>query len=272
MGSTSTGGDANLGTVFKLNLDGTDYQVLHEFTGGASDGATPLATVTLSGAALYGTTYAGGNANAGTVFKVGVDGAGYQVLHEFAGGASDGAFPSAPLTLSNGKLYGTTEFGGDADLGTAYRLNLNGTGLVLLHDFAGGADDGALPSGALVIDAGTLYGSTLGGGFVDSGVIFALDLPTTSPAGDFSGNGMVGPEDLGMWRTAFGTTSAGDADNDGDSDGDDFLIWQRNLGQGSAVPTSVAVPEPPATFLVLAGLVFATVLRPNARSRSKRGR
>jgi hypothetical protein len=53
-----------------------------------------------------------------------------------------------------------------------------------------------------------------------------------SPA-DFNNSGAVDGADLGVWRTAYGTTAAGDADGDGDTDGADFLVWQRQLG-GSA--------------------------------------
>jgi hypothetical protein len=59
-------------------------------------------------------------------------------------------------------------------------------------------------------------------------------------AADFSGNGTVGPEDLEIWKTGFGTVntatpSTGDSNGDMDVDGADFLTWQRELGQ-STVP------------------------------------
>ena len=40
-GMTMQGGTANLGTVFKQNLDGTGFTVIHSFTGGAGDGQAP---------------------------------------------------------------------------------------------------------------------------------------------------------------------------------------------------------------------------------------
>ena len=55
--------------VYKLNKSGET--VLHNFAGG-SDGASPYAGVKLDSAGnLYGTTYRGGTANAGVVYKVG---------------------------------------------------------------------------------------------------------------------------------------------------------------------------------------------------------
>ena len=40
-GMTSQGGTANLGVVYRMNTDGTGYQVIHSFTGTATDGDTP---------------------------------------------------------------------------------------------------------------------------------------------------------------------------------------------------------------------------------------
>jgi hypothetical protein len=54
-------------------------------------------------------------------------------------------------------------------------------------------------------------------------------------ASDFNSSGGVDGADLTIWRGAFGTNANGDADGDGDSDGNDFAIWQRQVG-GSAGP------------------------------------
>jgi uncharacterized repeat protein (TIGR03803 family) len=59
---------SNLGTVFKLNTDGTGYTVLKHFSG--SDGKNPTLGLTLSGTTLYGTTWKGGSFDLGTVFKI----------------------------------------------------------------------------------------------------------------------------------------------------------------------------------------------------------
>jgi uncharacterized repeat protein (TIGR03803 family) len=61
---------------------------------------------------LYGTTYFGGNADDGVVFKLDTNGK-ETVLHSFTGG-SDGGEPWAGLTMdSSGNFYGATAFGGD---------------------------------------------------------------------------------------------------------------------------------------------------------------
>jgi len=93
--------------VFKINTDGTGFTVVHAFTYG-SDAFWPETGLVLSDTTLYGTTELSGvyEPNYGTVFKVNVDGTGYQVLKTL--GASDGANPRAELILSGRTLYGTT--------------------------------------------------------------------------------------------------------------------------------------------------------------------
>src|ERR1700722_960551 len=71
----------------------SSFTVLYAFTGG-SDGANPLAGLIADGAGnLYGTTYAGGATQNGTVFTLTPDGT-ESVLHSFGGG-SDGNSPMA---------------------------------------------------------------------------------------------------------------------------------------------------------------------------------
>jgi len=68
-GTTKSGGSANKGTVFGINLDGSGYTNLYSFTGG-SDGANPDGDLTAAGNILYGWTSAGGSGGVGTVFAV----------------------------------------------------------------------------------------------------------------------------------------------------------------------------------------------------------
>jgi uncharacterized repeat protein (TIGR03803 family) len=70
VGTSFAGGSANLGTVFAVKTDGSET-VLHSFSGG-NDGASPVSDLIAgSGGKLFGTTSAGGAANAGTVFRIG---------------------------------------------------------------------------------------------------------------------------------------------------------------------------------------------------------
>jgi uncharacterized repeat protein (TIGR03803 family) len=196
-GTTSLGGTANLGTVFKLDSTGTET-VLYSFTG-EPDGAGPAADLVFDAAGnLLSTTSAGGLANKGTVFKL--DSTGKEsALYSFTGG-SDGSTPMAGLVLdAEGNMYGTTIAGGAASCklpkrgrstisptcGVVFELDKTGIESVL-YSFTG-EPDGARPAGDLARDAaGNLYGSTIAGG-----------TPCISIAPPFPGQGPVTQYDCG---------------------------------------------------------------------------
>jgi uncharacterized repeat protein (TIGR03803 family) len=155
------------GTIFRIKVDGTSFTLLHAFAGGVSDGVDPEAGLIRDGFGnFFGTTTQGGASGAGTVFTIKADGSGFQVLHSFVGGASEGSVPYAALSLNaTGDLFGTTADGGPSDLGTLFKLRTDGTGFQILHFFAGGAGDGKWPRASLLLDdSGNIYGTTLTGG------------------------------------------------------------------------------------------------------------
>ena len=122
-GTTSYGDASDLGTVFKLDNAGTET-VLHSFTGGTTDGATPMVGL-IPGAAgsLYGTTEVGGPSNFGTVFRVTTSGT-ETILHSFVKGGTDGKKPRGGLIRDPaGNLYGTTSSGGRYNKGTVFKLS-----------------------------------------------------------------------------------------------------------------------------------------------------
>lgn len=128
-GTAILGGSSGHGTVFKVNMDGTGFTILHSFTaasgpypGTNSDGAYPVGLSMLSGNTLYGMANQGGSSGVGTVFKVNTDGGDFANLHSFVLG-SDGGYPIAGLVLSADTLYGTTQSGGSGDNGTAFSLS-----------------------------------------------------------------------------------------------------------------------------------------------------
>src|ERR1035438_7585202 len=175
-GTTYAGGASGYGVVYKVDAAGHET-VLYTFTGGA-DGMWLYAGVIRDSAGnLYGTTYGGGAANAGVVFKL--DTAGNEtVLYNFTGGI-DGAGPQAGVIRdSAGNLYGTAGGGivsaCQRGCGVAYKLDNAGRETVL-YTFTGGAD-GANPSAGVIGDsAGNLYGTTSGGGTAGYGVVYKLD-------------------------------------------------------------------------------------------------
>jgi len=149
--------------VFKINLDGSNYQVLHYFTNSVEGTGTLWDNLTQgSDGTLYSTTYEGGTnaSNAGTIFKLNPDGSGFTILHSF-NGSTDGGTPIGRLLLGNdGALYGTAYGGGSSGGGTVFKLNPDGSGFTVLHTFTA-ATDGSKPLAGVVQGVGNvLYGAT----------------------------------------------------------------------------------------------------------------
>ncbi|HET6276360.1 MAG TPA: choice-of-anchor tandem repeat GloVer-containing protein [Candidatus Cybelea sp.] len=191
-GTTTYGGSANEGSVFKLTPSKSGYResVLYSFCQAANcaDGANPTAPVIFDkNGALYGTTSGGGltgcrYSECGTVFKLTPSASSYSesVLYRFCmqTGCSDGAAPVAGLVFgANGVLYGTTEYGGrsgctyyDAGCGTVFQLAPSASGYSesVLYAFCKtttSCTDGDNPAAGVIVDReGALYGTTLYGG------------------------------------------------------------------------------------------------------------
>src|SRR5262245_13862189 len=139
---------------------GQTFSVLKSFTG--SDGQGPGATLTLSAGTLFGTTYLGGVSNFGTVFKLDIATTNHTVLQHFFGPLhTNGAIPSGGLVLSGSTLYGTTEAGGSAGVGTIFKLSTNGTGFGILRSMAIG-DNNSRPRAGLLLVGTNLYGTAYG--------------------------------------------------------------------------------------------------------------
>ena len=116
------------GAAYELSpsADGTySLKVLHEFTS-LSDGI-PIAGLIMDGSGnLYGTCLFGGTSYFGTVYELKKISNGTwrkEVLHNFTGNGTDGAYPGATLTMdAAGNLYGTTQQGGLKNVGVVFKL------------------------------------------------------------------------------------------------------------------------------------------------------
>jgi uncharacterized repeat protein (TIGR03803 family) len=73
-------GGAALGTVFRLNKDGTVYSIIRSLKSGGSEGASPSGLMEGTDGALYGMTYLGGSGQGGTIFKLNKDGTAFNVI------------------------------------------------------------------------------------------------------------------------------------------------------------------------------------------------
>ncbi|HEV2437420.1 MAG TPA: choice-of-anchor tandem repeat GloVer-containing protein [Verrucomicrobiae bacterium] len=213
--------------MFRLQTNGAAFTVIKSFplvnvvTGTNVDGATPEAGLVLAGGTLYGTTSVGGSGGSGTVFSLGTNGDNFTVLKNFSALTdftnSDGADPEAALIVSNGVLYGTTQYGGAGGCGSIFRVNINGTGFTNIYTFTGNSD-GANPVARLLLSGSTLYGTTLYGGDSGYGTVFSLSTNGTDFATLHNFSGSEGQEGANpcaglVWSSGqlFGTTQYGDS-------------------------------------------------------------
>ena len=173
-GMTSKGGTKDLGTIFKIKSDGTDFAKLLDFEGFVN-GGFPNGSLISDGTFLYGMTTEGGANSIGTLFKILPDGNGFSKLLEFAG-AVNGGRPFGSLISEGSFLYGMTSYGGTNNLGTILKIKPDGTGFGKLLDFADfeGAANGKNPGGSLISDGTFLYGMTREGGTNNLGTIFKV--------------------------------------------------------------------------------------------------
>jgi uncharacterized repeat protein (TIGR03803 family) len=173
-GTTVVGGIGG-GVVFKMDTDGTGYDILHTFGGSVGgDGAAPDGQVIVSSSTIYGMTSAGGTANHGTIYRMNTDGTGYEILHDFTGATNDAFGPTGELTLVGSTLYGVVGNGGADALGIIFGINTDGSDFQVLHTFAGGQNDGAGPAGDLLVVGSTFYGMTSSGGANNDGTVFSF--------------------------------------------------------------------------------------------------
>lgn len=169
----------------------------------------------------------------------------YEQVYSFGSSGDSGSYPNAtPLIGLDGRLYGSTLYGGAVGAGTLYRVERDGSGFVVLHDFSG--SDGSQPIGGLAQDeSGVLYGSAAGGGSSTNGVVFKINPDGSDFAvlKELAADGSEGREPAGGLVRAsngvlYGATFSGGAYDGGtifsvNTDGSEFTVL-RELGDSPA--------------------------------------
>ena len=178
-GVTTSGGEHNLGTLFKVAKNGSGFSVVYSFSNlsGFNSGGPMQATNGL----LYGTTSYGGPLGYGTIYSIRPDGSDFKILHDFSPEVilaiafnSSGDLVQGP----DGSLYGTRMYDNNS-YGSVYKINVDGTGFTVLKEFNDPLA-GIRPGGSLLFASdGRIYGTTFGGGSSNFGTIYSL-LPSGS--------------------------------------------------------------------------------------------
>ncbi len=258
-----------IGLLSALAAQAQTYTILHNFAG-QSDGATPLAGLTMDRAGnFYGTTSGGGDHGFGDIYRLMHPGSGwsFEVLYSFKGWTAsylDGAAPYSRVAIGpDGALYGTTRSGGNGQgcrelhgCGTVYKLQLGLNGVwndKMIFQF--GYYDGEDPYyGDVVFDqAGNLYGATRNGGANLMGAVYKLtpDNGAWAETVVHSFNGVDGSTPLNgpamdAAGTLYGTTLTGGANGQGtvyriqrsDSSWSEAVLHSFQGGSDGQTPTA----------------------------------
>ncbi len=159
------------GTLFRIDPREPQPQatILHAFQG--PDGAQPVGgLIPGPNGTLYGTTYEGGPAGLGSIYRREATGE-VTTVHAFQG--EDGARPYGSLfRAGDGALYGTASEGGANGAGTLFRIDDSGD-FSVLHAFTRFVD-GRAPVELMQARDGYFYGVTYFDGPVMGGTVFRL--------------------------------------------------------------------------------------------------
>lgn len=176
-GMTLRGGSNGGGTIYRVNADNGQYlKIVHDFPLEVP-GRDPDDRMTLgSNNKFYGIT--GGPAEETTLYEWEPGTNAFRSLWLFK-------FPvfepyGVPILASNGKLYGTTTYGGFNISGTIYSFDLNTNEFKVEFQFTNPDVQGGTPAGQLIEISGKLYGVTYQGGNATGfgGVLFEYDIAT----------------------------------------------------------------------------------------------
>ena len=119
-GTTGTGGVNDIGSVFKVKPDGTEYQQLFSFNG--NNGQQPMDNLVILGDYIYGMTMFGGVNSIGIIFRIKPDGTGFSKLLDFDG-TTHGSYPRRSLISDGTFLYGMTSSGGENGDGVIFKFS-----------------------------------------------------------------------------------------------------------------------------------------------------
>lgn len=240
-GTTQNGSNSTLiGTVFRVNTDGTGFQVLKHINVHI-DGGFRFPGVILSDGVLYGIRYGGSSFPGGTLFKLNTDGTGYTVIKDFT--QAEGGRPFGELIVSGDVLYGTTGEGGTNSVGTVFKIKTDGTGFTVLKHLS--LSGGSRPFSRLTLSGNVLYGTTTVGGRISlfqSGTIFKLNTDGTgyTVLKDFDNSGDRPYAGLLLFgNVLYGTTSEGNGLDGGtlfkvNTDGSNYTVL-KEFGYGEGI-------------------------------------
>ena len=197
--------------AFMAGTSGEQIETLAVFDG--ANGSNPGNIIQGAHGDFFGSTYAGGTYDKGTIFEIPLNKQ-VHTLVNFDG--ANGASPDSHIVQApDGTYYGTTREGGAYNKGTVF--SFTPSAFHTLISFSGA--NGDTPAAGLLRGAdGRFYGTTSAGGVFGKGTVFAIT-PTGSlqTIASFNGTDGSGPGPLfrGQDGYVYGCTASGGTANMG---------------------------------------------------------
>ncbi len=190
-GMTQYGGEYDKGVIFKMDENASNQQVVFSF----ETIQKPEAGLTEYGnGVFYGMSRWGGKHKKGVIYKFEASNGKFTKILDFDGDDKGSGGVDRMIYASNGKMYGTTVYGGVNDKGVLFEFDPQTESFKKIIDF-NGQDKGAEPIGKLVEgNGGKLYGATASGGINDEGVLFSYDISANGFTKVFDFENMVSGE------------------------------------------------------------------------------
>lgn len=178
-GLSCEGGMNNYGIMYKYDFTTNNLIKLLDFDA-QLHGKNPTRSLMLaSNGKIYGICKIGGVTGYGTLFEFDIVSTSFVKKFEFSSGVmGKGPEGSALIKALDGKLYGTTTYGGIHEKGIIFQFDPLTQTVNKKYDFE--QSTGALPYGPMTLASdGKFYGMTTGGGLNGAGVIYQYD-PSTN--------------------------------------------------------------------------------------------
>ena len=171
-GVTRQGGDANVGVLYKFDINNNVYTKLHDFgIGGGIQARYPNGYIVFKGSFIFGTTQAGGINNSGMYYRYDYINNTFTNIIAFGGSNSlnIGSAAQAGLMKTSGEiLYGVTLQGGQYNYGILFFGHHSG--VLKNNDFS--LVGGSYPNLPMEASNSKIYGTTRSGGNSGEGVIY----------------------------------------------------------------------------------------------------
>ena len=187
--------------------------------GSYPNGDNPYGSVTLDGSGnLYGTTFSGGTAGDGTVFRIDKGSSTVTTIASFSGSngtSSHGANPFAGVTFdSDGNIFGTTIGGvGASYYGSVYEIAKGSTAITTVASFDNRTNGNSPYAGVTFDGSGNIFGTTLSGGANGFGTVYEIlkGTSTINTIASFAGSNGSRPSGLTLDSNGnfYGTTRTG---------------------------------------------------------------